>query len=1136
MFTPAVQRIMWKEFRAQRAIWFGIAFELVILQLVRAFSPDKFPINLVSLACVLTGIFAMTSSALLFAGESEAQTDGFLRQLPFRSRDLILGKLGFNIAAVVSFLAFSLLAAKLISGIGTAGRTQVGDYEEAVAYANCVLGLWAWGIFYSLLTRKVMWTLLGAALTEIVINAVLHGVLKGYWYQEITIYAIYRCLVVMVLLVDVWLLSRWYAGVRGMRAISRSMTASTADESAVTPARPLPWSTSWKITSRVGIAFGVIWYILLLASAEANRGRHDHYVPLLLLFGIIGAVIGSIVVIGIRTFGQISSEHSTGVNEHDAGSQSLRFSMVLKEASRLLGLFGFSILALALGIAVGFFGVVFLIVVFLEWRPGVEHFLVVSGVAAVTIGGGFVLWGMGRLLDAPATIQTTRLPIRTLQFAQSACQSINRTWGSLFWIEARRVLPFLITGLALAGLVVLLFSLSRSLTSGINFFGLSLLSYSCGLMVILPDRVHGTMSFLIERGVPAWRILAAKLIVWWLTLILIAIIPSLVSYHITTLMIGDLAFGRNVVMAGTVPRLEGLAVLMFTGVNTGLFTIGFLSSSWIRRPILAVIVGLAGVIVWVIWSGFLFHNNCQSGMAFYWPIGMCIIGYFAFGTSTLLEQANWKSKVRRVAWVMLIVGGSLFWLRNFRTHEIPAPMSFGEGQALLNRYTENVRLNASHVPGRMNQPGWQVSSDAESTVYQLNLSQPSCDLTVALKSLATGMEVTSEKARIAQGEGSLIEAIKMRRLVLSAIRKWANHPSQTAALLEEAEQKFHSLGRSDKFSAIDLLAFQYHAAVLASDPAQLPSSLSVGQPPLNNNSLVRLILKLAGEQKRVRRLVDYQFSLLPYYLSADPPLDSGFSQTLESTCVKWIRNTSLSLSALGVNLPDMVYMRMFREEMRQIHISSQATSLVLKLQLSRLKNGQFPSTLAEVMQPGQIDASSFGYEPNGFARNLRISPLKALPAHQPVVYYRGDAPFQGLELVDPGVDGQAFYRARGWTMGDLNYMPRKDIIERSSQLQLSAQTEYLAQAEGPVNPHEIHYVSLGSPRDEDRLCLPPDQRVDVNPEVIIQQDVSENRPVIGADGTMQLLTPSAEPVSPELPSPWIPPVPPQAQPMEGTEE
>ncbi|MFO1005834.1 MAG: hypothetical protein U0929_07745 [Planctomycetaceae bacterium] len=1136
MFTAAIQRIVWKEFRAQRVIWFGIAFELVILQLVRAFSPDKFPINLVSLACVLTGIFAMTSSALLFAGESEAQTDGFLRQLPFRSRDLILGKLGFNIAAVASFLAFSLLAAKLISGIGTAGRTQVGDYEEAVAYANSVLGLWVWGIFYSLLTRKVMWTLLGAALTEIAINAALHGVLKGYWYAEPTIYAIYHGVALLAVLVDLWLLSRWYSGVRGMRANSRSMTASTAGESAVTPSRPLPWSTSWKITSRVGIAFGVIWYILLLASAAANRGRPDHYVPLLLLFGVIGAVIGSIVVMGIRTIGQISSGHSTGVNEHDAGSQSLTFSMVLKEASRLLGLFGFSILALALGIAVGFCGVVFLIVVFLEWRPGAEHALVVSGVAAVTFGGGFVLWAVGRLLDAPVKIQTNRLPLRTLQFAQSACQSINRSWGSLFWIEARRVLPFLITGLALAGLVVLLFSLSRSLTSGINFFGLSLLSYSCGLMVIFPDRVHGTMSFLIERGVPAWRILTAKLIIWWLTLILIAIIPSLVSYHITTLMIRDLAFGRNVVMAGTVPRQEGLAVLMFTGVNTGLFTIGVLSASWIRRPILAVIVGLAGVILWVIWSGFLFHNNYQSGMAFYWPIGMCIIGYFAFGTSTLLELANWKSKVRRVAWVMLIVGGSLFGLRNFRTHEIPAPMSFGEGQSLLNRYAENVRINASHVPGRMNQPGWQVSSDAESTVYQLNLSQPSCDLSAALKSLATGMEVTSEKARSAQGEGSLIEAIKMRRLVLSAIRKWANHPAQTAALLEEAAQKFDTLGRGDRFGAIDFLAYQYQAAIRAIGPGPFPTDISTGQPTRTDNSLIRLILKLAGEQERVRRLVEYQFSLLPNYLSADSPLVSGRSLTLETTCVKWTRNTSLSSSALGVNLPDMVYMRMFREEMRQIHISSLATSLVLKLQLSRLKNGQFPSTLVEVMQPNQIDASSFGYEPNGFARNLRISPLKALPAHQPVVYYRGDAPYQGMELVDPGVDGRAFYRARGWTMGDLNYMPRKDIIERSSPLQLSAQTEYLAQAEGPMNPHEIRFVSLGSPRDEDRLCLPPAQRVDVNPEVVIQQDVSENCPMIGADGTMQVLTPSAEPVSPESPSSEIPPVPPQSQPTGDIEE
>lgn len=1138
MFTAAIQRIVWKEFRAQRVIWFGIAFELVILQLVRAFSPDKFPINLVSLACVLTGIFAMTSSALLFAGESEAQTDGFLRQLPFRSRDLVLGKLGFNIAAVASFLAFSLMAAKLISGISIAGRTQVGDYEEAVAYANSVLGLWVWGIFYSLLTRKVMWTLLGAALTEIAINAALHGVLKGYWYAEPTIYAIYHGVLLLAVLVDLWLLSRWYSGVRGMRANSRSMTASTAGESAVTPARPLPWSTSWKITSRVGVAFGVIWYILLLASSAASHRRPDHFVPVLLLFGVIGAVIGSIVVTGIRTIGEISSGHSTGVNVHDAGSQSLGFSMVLKEACRLLGLFGFSMLALALGIAVGFFGVVFLLGVFLEWRPGAEHALVVSGVAAVTFGGGFVLWGVGRLLDSPEKIQTTRLPIRVLQYAQSACQSINRSWGSLIWVEARRIPLFLMGGVLVLAVIAALLSQSiRETRWSLGLISLAITSYTCGLMTTLPDRSQGTLSFLIERGVPAWRILTAKLAVWGLTLGLLAIIPLIISFpmweQINQEQEAALLLTTRV---GTTSWGVSPAMLFFGGLNAGLFSIGALSAAWIRRPILAVIGGLIGYILWVTWCGILLENNSLFRMAIFWPVLLFLIGYFAFGTTTLLEQANWKSKVRRVAWVMLIVGGSLFWLRNFRTHEIPAPMFPEECSSLLNRYAENVRRNAYSTPGKAYQPGWQGMLDAESSIFQLNLHQPSCDLSTALKSLATGMEVTSEKARIAQDNMSLLEAIKMRRLVLSAIRKWANHPAQTNALLVEGGQMFESLGRDDQFSAIDLLAYQYQAAIRAIELGTMPYGTSVRQSQLDTDSLVRRFLKLAGEQERVRQLVDYQFSMMPYYLRADAFQVNNHVLPLETTCVNWTHNTSLSINALGVYLPGPAYIRMFREEMRQIRNSSQATALVLKLQLSRLKNGQFPSTLVEVIEPGQVDASSFGYEPQGFARNLRISPLKALPAHQPVVYYRGDAPYQGMELVDPGVDGRAFYRARGWTMGDLNYMPRKDIIERSSPLQLSAQTEYLAQAEGPVNPHEIRFVSLGSPRDEDRLCLPPDQRVDANPETVIQQDVSENRPMIGADGTMQVLTPAAEPVSPESPSSGIPPVPPQSQPTGDIEE
>ena len=159
----------------------------------------------------------------------------------------------------------------------------------------------------------------------------------------------------------------------------------------------------------------------------------------------------------------------------------------------------------------------------------------------------------------------------------------------------------------------------------------------------------------------------AKLVVWGLILGLLAIIPSIICipmWHEINRKQGValLETTGNGLMSGMVSP----AMLFFGGLNAGLFAIGALSAAWIRRPILAVIGGLIGYILWVAWCVILSENQSLFGMAIFWPLGLWAIGYFASGTTTLLEQANWKSKVRRVAWVMLIVGGSLFWLRDFR--------------------------------------------------------------------------------------------------------------------------------------------------------------------------------------------------------------------------------------------------------------------------------------------------------------------------------------------------------------------------------------------------------------------------------------------------------------------------------------
>ena len=819
----------------------------------------------------------------------------------------------------------------------------------------------------------------------------------------------------------------------------------------------------------------MIWYILLFASASENRGIDSLYLPVIALGCLVGAVIGAIVVIGLRTFQLNSSGHSSSVSELRPVSNAFRFSFVLKQAFRLLSLFGACILALALGIVVGFCNVFLLIVGFVEWPPGYELLFVVSVSVTSTLVGGLVLWGVGRLLDSSEKKHTPRLSIRALQFAQSTFQSINRSWGSLLWIEARRALPFLIGGVVVLGTITVLFSLSiRETRWSLGLISLLIASYTCGLMTILPDRSQGTLSFLIERGVPAWRILASKLVVWGLTLGLLAIIPATNCFSLWGMINKEQAVDQ-LGTTGMSPTswMVSPATLFLGGLNAGLFAVGALSAAWIRRPVLAVIGGLVGYILWVAWCVVLSENHSLFGMAIFWPLVLWIIGYFASGTTTLLEQVNWKSRARRVTWVMWIVGGSLYWLRDFRIHEIPQMPGAESHQSLLTLHAQTKRPDTLRVTIGEDQKRWGSLASAETTVRQLNLNLPDCDLAESLKSLATGLQVTLDNSRSAEADSSLVEATKVRRLVLSAIRRWANHSQQTAALLEDASLQFQSLNRVDQFNASELLAHQYAAAVQAIESGPPQSRLPIDQQPPQISPLVRPFLKLSGEQERVRRLVDLQF-----LWSFRNPI----SETPPELAI-WTRNTSLSLNALGVYLPNMNHVQYYAEPIQQCRISSQATVFVIQLQLSRLKNGQFPPNLVSVIKANQSDSmlfgyysGQFGYESQGFDRKLRIGSLKALPAHQPVIYYRAEAPFPGLELIDPGVEGQEFYRAWSWFQGEIHSSTQWTSFENASHNQQARQTQILAEAEGPVNPNEIRFVILGRSQDEDRLCLPPEQQ------------------------------------------------------------
>lgn len=276
MFNTAISRLLWKEFRAQQAVWIAMAAELVLLQFWwGTIGHRSVDLNLLSMAFVLTGVFAMTSSALLFAGESEAKTDLFLRQMPFRRSDLIRGKLLFAVLAVVAFLVFSLVSTFIAGQMaGRYGGDITSLLGDPTLFGTSIIGMWAWGLFYSLLTRKVVWTVVGAALTQIALGGFVHsGILNDFHVPNWSLYLLDLVIVLSVLAADGWLLQRWCSG---ESADQRSLNA-VPSEGGVNlriAEAPLPWLSAYYWSSLLGIvtALSLLLTFVLISIVDRIQG------------------------------------------------------------------------------------------------------------------------------------------------------------------------------------------------------------------------------------------------------------------------------------------------------------------------------------------------------------------------------------------------------------------------------------------------------------------------------------------------------------------------------------------------------------------------------------------------------------------------------------------------------------------------------------------------------------------------------------------------------------------------------------------------------------------------------------------------------------------------------------------------
>jgi hypothetical protein len=216
-------RILWKEYRAQRAFWISMAvLTLVVEWLLRVGHWDSDVVRIHALFMTglgLAAFYALASGATLFAMEREAETYDFLRALTVKPLVVAAGKIAFSLAsAAAMFLVAWTLAMLLAQGV-----PKPLDHQTIWAiWGLAGLEFWAWGIFFSLLQKRPLLAVILALTCVAVIISQFVGV-------DIHIVVPGRLLIVAVVAVaDIGLAACWFRAERHLPVRPRSPRASEA--------------------------------------------------------------------------------------------------------------------------------------------------------------------------------------------------------------------------------------------------------------------------------------------------------------------------------------------------------------------------------------------------------------------------------------------------------------------------------------------------------------------------------------------------------------------------------------------------------------------------------------------------------------------------------------------------------------------------------------------------------------------------------------------------------------------------------------------------------------------------------------------------------------------------------------------
>ena len=213
MNDPVFWRLVWKEYRSQRAFWISmviIALLMHVCVLAFARGGDATARTLLEIGLALSALYALGCGATLFATEHEAETYEFQRALPVRAGRLFLGKTAFAVAGTLVMVAVQWLLAATLGGWRSLGSSVHGQTWGSWGFG--AVELLVWGTFFSLLLKRPLMAAILAVLTaSVTVHVIVAEFGRQYFRQPYVDALPYRgAFIVVVGVVTVWLGFRWF--------------------------------------------------------------------------------------------------------------------------------------------------------------------------------------------------------------------------------------------------------------------------------------------------------------------------------------------------------------------------------------------------------------------------------------------------------------------------------------------------------------------------------------------------------------------------------------------------------------------------------------------------------------------------------------------------------------------------------------------------------------------------------------------------------------------------------------------------------------------------------------------------------------------------------------------------------------